>query len=306
MSSAIAEAPNVLVRLKYYPFAGGGSYSNRRNLYASGIADDYMSYVDKGITATNDSGMDYIKYVGNDEKSEGVFGKDGLLTKPQKAEIRKQLLKTESVIWDMIISFKEGYGDRYMRDSATAQALLKAQLNKFFRSTGLNPDNMIWFSGLHTNTDNRHLHVCFFEKEPIFLRRGQDGKHFHHGKLRRSGIDGFKLSIEQYFSDTTMQLKADRAEVIAAAKDSLNHNKHLKNKVSALADLLLDTGKLGYDSENMRNLRETVDGITTNILHNYPSARKAYLIPTTVRGILTVSITRRFCSATIPMPRRYA
>lgn len=281
MSNGTTETPNVMVRLKYYPPGGGnGAYSGRRSFYASGDADDYMKYIEKGIDGSETTAKpkrDYMDYVGSDAKSAGVFGKDGKLSKEQKAEIRKQLRTTGSNVWDMVISFKEGYGDRYMRDMKAAQGLLKAQLNKFFKGAGLNHDNTAWFAGLHDNTDNRHIHVCFFEKEPLFLRRGKEGKHYHHGKLRQSGIDGFKLGIEQYFSDTTMQLKADRAEIIAAAKDSLNHDKQLKKKVAALAELLPPTGHLGYDNENMNPLRSIIDGITDYILLHYPPAQKAYL-----------------------------
>jgi hypothetical protein len=154
---------------------------------------------------------------------------------------------------------------------------LKAHLNRFFKNAGLNPNNMIWFAGLHTNTDNRHVHVSFFERNPTFLRRDKDGKHYHHGKLRQAGIDGFKLAIEQYFSETTMQLKADRAELIAAARESVNHDKKLKSMVEALADMLPLTGRIGYESENMKPLRSMIDGITNHIMRSYPPAGRAYL-----------------------------
>jgi hypothetical protein len=280
MSSAVNETPNVLVRLKYYPSGGGGAYSDRRSFYTSGGADDYMKYIEKGIksdeTPTN-AKIDYMNYVGDDAKSAGVFGKDGRLSKEQKAEIRKKLRSTDSVVWDMVVSFKEGYGERYMRDINSAQGLLNAQLNRFFKGAGLNPDNTVWFAGLHNNTDNRHLHVCFFDKEPLFLRCGKEGKFYHRGKLRQTGIDGFKIAIEQYFSDTAMQLKADRAELIAAAKESINYDKQLKKKVAALAELLPPKGRLSYDGENMRPLRPMIGGITEHILLHYPTVQNAYL-----------------------------
>jgi len=272
------ETPNIMVRVKYYPSGGGdGTYSGRRSFYASGGADDYMKYIDKGIENGNKEKSDYIDYVGSDAKSAGVFGNDGLLRKEQKAEIRKQLRATGGVVWDMIISFKEGYGDRYMQDMKTAQGLLKARLNRFFKQAGLIPDNTVWFAGLHENTDNRHIHVCFFEREPMFLQRGKEGKHYHHGRLRQTGIDAFKLSIERYFSDTAMQLKADRAEVIAAARESVNHDKKIKDKIEGLVNRLPLTGKLGYDSENMKPLRAAIDGIRDYIVKHYKPAGNAYI-----------------------------
>jgi len=277
MNNTVNETPNVLVRLKYYPQGNGGGYSGRRSFYASGGADDYMKYIEKGIAGGETAKPDYMDYVGSGVKGDGLFGADGILSKELKAEIRKQLRETGGNVWDMVISFKEGYGDRHMRDTATAQGLLKARLNKFFKAAGLNPDNTVWFAGLHTNTDNAHVHACFFEREPVFLRRGKEGKHYHQGKLRQAGIDGLKVGIEQYFSDTAMQLKADRAELIAAARESVNYDKQIKDKISALAELLSPIFKLNYDSDRVYPLRPRINGITDHIIRHYAPARDAYL-----------------------------
>ena len=280
MSNTKNDTPNIVVRLKYYSPSGSSTYSNRRSFYASTTADDYMKYIDRGYTDSLYSKVnnaDYLNYVDSDVKSGGVFGADGLLSKKEKAEMRKVLRITDSVIWDMVVSFKEGYGDRYMRDIEAAQGLLKAQLNRFFKGAGLNPNNVSWFAGFHNDTDNSHIHVCFFEKEPMLLRRGKQGKHHHHGKLRQTGIDGLKIAIEQYFSDTAMQLKADRLALISATRESVNHDKKLKAKILSLANHLPPSGRLGYDSENIKPLHSKIYKITEYILTHYPPARDAYL-----------------------------
>ncbi|MDR1093060.1 MAG: hypothetical protein LBL66_02810 [Clostridiales bacterium] len=204
--SGANETPNVMVRLKDYPLNGGG-YSGRRSFYVGGAADDYMKYIEKGIVASADEQdvrSDYIKCIDDAAKSVGLFGEGGLLSRERKAELRKQFRATGGNIWDMIISFKEGYGDRYMRDTATAHALLKAHLNRFFKNAGLVPT--MWL-GMRGFIPIRITSICmsvFARRRPMFLRREKDGKFYHYGKLRQTSIDGFKISIEQYFSDTTM------------------------------------------------------------------------------------------------------
>jgi len=108
------DAPDVIVRLNYYPTKSNSEkYAKRRAFYSSNMTDDYMRYIDKGIVdkdipIADIMHPDFMDYVGDNEKSSGVFGKDGMLSKEQKAELRNRLLATGSVIWDMVISFKEG------------------------------------------------------------------------------------------------------------------------------------------------------------------------------------------------------
>lgn len=272
----MSDSPNVLVRLKYYPATGNNKqFAGRRAYYTSSLTDDYMRYIDKG--ADDKSGTpDYVDYVGNKEKSSGVFGKDGLLTKDQKAEFRKALRATNSVIWDMVISFESKFGNKHLTDTEAAQSLLNAQLNRFFKKAGLNPNNIIWFAGLHTNTDNAHIHLSFFEREPLSIRQKDKTPHHHNGKLRQIGIDNFKVSIEQYFSDTATQIKIARKELMTGADEAYGnaaYNKTLKSKLLKIAAALPPTGRLGYESDNMEVVRPLVDKLTAYILKHSPVSK---------------------------------
>jgi hypothetical protein len=273
------DTPNVLVRLKYYPSTGNNKqFANSRAYYSSSLTDDYMRYIDKGAEEENPA-PDYVDYVGNREKSTGVFGKGGLLTKDQKAEIRKALRTTDSVIWDMVISFESKYGDKHLTGTEAAQGLLNAQLNRFFKRVGLNPGNMAWFAGVHTNTDNAHIHLSFFEREPLSIRQKDKTPHYHNGKLRQIGIDGFKISIEQYFSDTATRIKAARKELTTAvdtAFRSAAFNKTLKSSLLKIASVLPPTGRIGYDSENMEAVRPLADKLTAYILKANSPVSKTY------------------------------
>ncbi len=56
---------------------------------------NYVSYVDTG--AANKLPKDYAEYVGNTEKSCGVFNKEGLLDNKQKRDLRNQLRETQRI-----------------------------------------------------------------------------------------------------------------------------------------------------------------------------------------------------------------
>lgn len=86
----------------------------KRDFVSCNSSYNYVSYVDTG--AANKLPKDYAEYVGNSEKSCGVFSKNGLLNDEQKRDLRKQLRETQSCIWDMVISFRENFGNEYCRD----------------------------------------------------------------------------------------------------------------------------------------------------------------------------------------------
>lgn len=277
--------PNVIVKLHYYPsHASDNKYSKRRDFYSSGKTDDYMRYIDNGGKAGS---INYVDYVGNEEKSFGVFGRDGLLTKEQKKDIRQKLKTTKSVIWDMVISFKEDYGMRHMKDFDEAKDLLCSQLNRFFKRAGLNPTNITWYAGLHSNTDNRHIHISFFENEPLRTRQLDYSKMcYHNGNVSQHAIDGFKVAIEQHFSDISTKAKQTRKDLLRVADSVLDGkfgnalNTENSPKLQAMfAQLYLSLpteGRLGYDSDNMKSVKSKVDEITTYMLQNNSFVKQVY------------------------------
>lgn len=265
--------PDVIVRLKYY-----GKNHPRRAFYASGQTEDYLRYIDKGGKAGY---ADYLDYADDKEKSAGVFDKDGALTALQKKELRKALKTTNSVIWDMVLSFEEGFGRNHLKDTDDARELLNSLLNRFFKKAGLNPQNMSWFAGLHTNTDNRHIHVSFWENEPVFTRQqNREHKHFHGGKLRQAGIDDFKIAIEKHYSQLATRVKEKRKRLLSKASQTLAETPH--GKLSALLTRLYEqipsTGRIGYDSDNMAPVRKLVDEITTHMLKTNPALKDEYVL----------------------------
>ncbi len=207
--------PDVIARVHYYD-----ATAPKRAFYGSAQKDDYLGYIDKGVQSTK--AIDYLDYTDAGEKSSGAFGAEGLLTKFQKKELRERLRRTQSCIWDMVVSFEESYGKFNLTDAAAARAVLLKTLPKLFRTTRLNPDNMTWFAGLHTNTDNRHIHVCFFENEPQRFHRKTGTLRYRHGKIRQDALDTFKAEIVKHFMQPAegvrrvRKLLTDRAQTIVS------------------------------------------------------------------------------------------
>ena len=193
---------------KYNPDKNSKEIQKRDFVSCNG-SYNYVSYVDTG--AENKLPKDYAEYVGNTEKSCGVFSKDGLLNEQQKRNLRKQLRETESCIWDCVISFREEFGNVYCRDYEQAHNFLVKELPKFFKWAGLDKDNIVWYAGLHENTENKHIHLSFFEKEPKFYANGGKLK-FHSGKIDKDVLLTSKLIFERALTNKS-------AEIVKARKD---------------------------------------------------------------------------------------
>ena len=259
--------PNVNIFLHFYNSHGGSKeYQNKRQFYSSNKNKDYMNYILTGINDTKK--FDYLSYMNNKDKSRGVFGKNGLLTSEERQQIRQTLRKTKSVIWDMVISFEEKFGKTWCDSYEQAYNLIKSELPKFFKNAGLKPDNITWFAGLHENTDNRHIHISFFENKPLRLRQNKEGKHYAVGKLSLNKINELKANIELSATDFKAREILARKRLNDKMKESLMTNVGyiLKSKLLSLANEFPKTGHTYYDSINMKPLKAKIDNITNHIL----------------------------------------
>ncbi len=260
--------PNVLTRGDYYAVN-----STKRAFYGSGQKDDYLDYMDKGIKSTQE--LDYLEYTGNEEKSSGVFGANGILSKSDKKQLREKLRTTDSIIWDIIISFEEKYGDKNMYSTEQAQEMLRKVLPRFFKSAGFNPDNITWYAGLHTNTDNQHIHLSFFENEPMrYNPKTKEYRYRWKGKIKQDAFDLLKMDIEKHFLQPiegvkrVRKLLTEEARTVTNNGHGLSRSRDLKRLLRKLYEEIPYEGKIAYESENMNGCRDTVDSIVSLILTN--------------------------------------
>lgn len=278
--------PNVLFSIGYAPNnetlnrlrVVKAKYITERKFYSCQQTDDFLKYVNKGIGAG-----DFLGYAGNPEKSSGLFGAGGLLTARQIKELRQMLRTTDSNIWHAVISFTEEFGEKYMTSYEDALELLKAELPKFFRSIGIAEDNVVWYAGLHENTDNQHIHLGFFEKEQRFVT-AQGKKRYRFGTIGEDAMDKFRIGIEERLTDVGFDLKRSRRNLTETATNTLFHlngvnseERELKRRLLALYRALPTSGRISYNSKNMDGLRGQIDELITYIIRTNPSLRRDYM-----------------------------
>lgn len=258
--------PNVLVRLHYYEKGSKG-----RDFYSSEKKDDYLNYIDKGIKASKVK--DYLDYAGDKEKSSGLFNASGLLSNDDKKEIRKELRKTDSTLWDCVISFEEEYGKENVFDWKQARELLTKTINGFFRAANLNPENMVWMAGLHENTDNRHIHLEFFEKKPTHYDCRKKNRIYRRGKIPINSVNSFKASIAKHFMTPVESAKRVRKIMLESAAKAVSGDYEIDLEgfsfiIRKLYDEIPLEGELSYSSSNMNQCRKDVDNASSMIIAN--------------------------------------
>ena len=258
--------PNVFARGEYY-----GKDSPHRAFYDSTQKDDYIAYMDKGIKST--VGIDYLDYAGNEEKSSGIFNALGTLTKADRKALREKLRATDSIIWDMVISFEENYGEQNVYNANQARELLCKVLPKFFRQAGFKPENITWYAGLHTNTDNQHIHLSFFENEPMWYHhKSKQYRYRWKGKIQLECFDALKMDIEKYYLQPIEGIKrvrkllTDDSKTITDNRYGLSRSNVLKSLIRKLYEEIPYTGKIVYESPNMLHCKDTVNAIVSLIL----------------------------------------
>ena len=258
--------PNVIAKIQYIECD-----NPRRVFYSSNSKDDYLGYIDKGVKLNKD--IDYLDYTGNLEKSSGVFNQNGLLSYDSKRLIREALRNTKSCIWDLVISFETEYGLNNVDSYEDALELIKNVLPKFFKSLKLKEDNIIWFGGLHTNTDNRHIHISFFEKEPMYYDAKKKVYKYRPGRINVKSCKELKMSIEKYFLTPKESMKRVRRLMVDEARSSMNSSSYLsldkdfKWLLKKLYNKLPTEGHVAYLSPNMKACRPIVDNIIKKILN---------------------------------------
>ncbi len=268
--------PNVNFFVNYYNYQSGiDKIKEKRKYYSSNTAKDYLNYVMTGIEDMKK--LDYIEYMNNREKSCGVFNANGILNSEDRKKLRNDLRKTKSVIWDALITFKENFGKKWCDCYEQAYELLKVEFPKFFKTCELKSDNIEWFAGLHENTDNRHIHISFFEKEPLRIRPNKKGKQFSIGKLSITAIRKFKAQIELSATDYKARERLARKQLQDHLKEQLSDNsgRIVIHKLLALANKFSQKGSLSYASLNMQFLKPEIDSLTNYLIDKSNSAKEA-------------------------------
>lgn len=260
--------PLVVFRIRYHT---KGSLGWEK--YSSSKKDDFINYIEKGISDDKKQD-DFLSYVGNPEKSFGVFSQNRLLNAKDKKELREKLRSTKSIIWDAVISLESAYGKEYLYSNDRAMEMVNKVFPRFLKEAGFDPKRVNWYAGLHENTDNRHVHISWFETEPSHYSRKKRSYVYHQGRISPACLNAIKADVERFFETDQDMLKNHRKQLLEdfksnpLSKSYSQYQDGLKSILKGLVEDFPKDGSLDYSSGNMAPYRERLDEAVELILHN--------------------------------------
>ncbi len=206
--------------------------------------------------AALDSGFrSYFDYADSRPGSTGAFDAEGDVTPERAAKIKHSLKTTKSIIWTAILSFEEDYGKKYCDDKAAAFAMMQEAFPALFKRSHLKYENIDWYATLHRNTDNRHLHITFWEKRPTFLRKGDTEYHYANvRKIKQDACIDFKFAVAKHFEIEALSSYKVRDSI----RENLRRNINISEKKDILSSLLAkvkasNSWQFGKQNSDTRN-----------------------------------------------------
>jgi hypothetical protein len=239
---------------------------------------NYTSYIlNAEKVEKNKDAKDYFSRQGN----LGLFNMDGIMNEEQVAEVAEKLSKTDSIIWHGFISF-DAETSKGFQTQGSAIKFLKQSFGKFLNCSHLKQKNIELVAALHTDTDNRHIHFSFFEKEPRTIDKNGIHGFTTKGVFKQQVIDNYLISANMYLEENKDEYVTVRDNAVGQLKNlrsagsQVFSNKEVKEKLMQFSLRLPVTGRIGYNSKNMMSLRGEVDALSNMIMQLDPIAASAH------------------------------
>ncbi|MED1738134.1 MobP2 family relaxase [Bacillus swezeyi] len=191
----------------------------------------YVSYIDrdeavrtKKFHTYNVNKLDgYNQYMGNPEKSSGIFTKNNdnlsLSNKKKLQQVFRQAQKNDSVMWQDVISFDnkwlEEHGIYNLKTGWVNEGAIQNSIRKgmdvLLREERLEQSG-VWSAAIHYNTDNIHVHIALVEPNPtkeygVFTNK-QTGETYQarRGNRKKRTLDKMKSTVANTLLDRDKEL----------------------------------------------------------------------------------------------------
>lgn len=294
------ESPNILIRTRFYPpkpntknislwatkrafYTCNSTYNVIDYLSRESATSQNLSEVEKDIVRELEKQVvpekDILNYISERPGASGLFSKDGILSKEDISKIKDKMKITDSIIWEGVISFESQYGKENCNSCEQAIALMQKAMPSLLKHSHLDYENMEWYAGFHTNTDNYHIQFIMFEKSPQHIKKSGDLSFSNKGQIAEHNFANAKLCIEKeltFEKDISFEKRSEIRSSFSKALWTQRKETLFEDDFLDLASKLPTSGRLSYDSENMQHLKPLINKITTNLIQNCPEIKEQY------------------------------
>jgi hypothetical protein len=247
----------------------------------------YIRYIgrEKALSIERESSFaDYQNYMGNEEKTTGIFTKSIDRADPDQvdeiAQVYKDAQKKGSILWQDVISFDNDFLQKYGIYDPEKKQLDEKKMRDITRSSMdkmLGKENMketaFWTAAIHYNTDNIHIHVATIEPIPTRER----------GKRKLKSLEAMKSNVVNKIMDRSK----DREELDRLTRESIIGGKKqvalsMDNKTKKLfqevmKELPENKRHWQYNYNKIEHLRPKIDEISRRYIEKYRKSEFAQL-----------------------------
>lgn len=254
-------------------------YIAQRKFYDLTAEYNLFDYMLKGDKVVKNANAEH--YFTREGTNSGLFNLDGPISEEKKSEIKARLKDSPSTIWHGFISFNDITSLGFTNQENCVK-FMRQTFGAFLEQAGFKKSNIELFCSLHDDTEHRHIHFSFFEKEPIRLDKNGVLGYTRVGKIKSKALDNYLVTANMHLSEHGDEYWSARDKAIAemhrlhdvksrtgfidgnASTTSLLVNTEL----NALCAKLPETGRLQYNSKNMEKLRPEIDRVAELLIRS--------------------------------------
>ena len=174
----------------------------------SEVYQSYVDYLDREEAQRNDAIQTYNlyhDYMGNPEKSTGLFTEEKYSLSFQEKKELKNIFQTAqengSLMWQTVLSFDNRWLEQNnlydskqgLLDEARLKQVASMGIRRMLQKEGL--ELAVWTAAIHYNTDNIHIHVATVEPHPMREVIKYQGREEYKGKFKMKNLEMCKSSV---------------------------------------------------------------------------------------------------------------
>ena len=233
----------------------------------------------------------YQEYMGNPEKSTGLFNDEDYISSAEKEQIKKifnQSGKQGGILYQTVLSFEpEWLKENGIMDSdGHIHEDLLREYTRIAVNTIQEKEDMksfVWTAAVHYNTAHPHIHIAMVDPNPSWIpgrsrcKVDAEGNLYQRGKWKESTMAAAKSRIVNKvlnLADTNKEInEIMRDRIIYQGKVNSFHRDYDPQIEGAFSDLLQslpeDMRLWKYGNNAMDLYRSQIDYISDMILKNY-------------------------------------
>lgn len=256
------------VIIKMIRYANGEN--NHWQYYISG---NYIKYITRNsacfqnpnIEETNLYNVNEEKFYDHEEMNKLLF--------------RFKVLNEKQNVWDFVISFDKNFEKQnVLQHPELVNEIIKDPLENLFEKNHMNMNKYEVFFALHKNTDHLHIHLGFFETEPLGFRNNQP-YYKHRGLLADKNIKEFKefnLDVLKKTDDKYYkEMVSVRRFLVEETRNQMKQNNLIDYKNLVDHFIKNDIHTFQFKKLNEKN-QEIVTNLINKIIHNNDELFKNY------------------------------